>query len=84
MLVFGMGLYELFISNLDKSKSTLDETSPYQSNLFGMFTLKVSPNIIKPVSLELTRGEVILVQYIYIHCMFNPLVRRKSWFHHWN
>lgn len=42
MLVFGMGLYELFISNLDKGKSMSGETTPYRSNLFGMFTLKVS------------------------------------------
>ncbi|KAL8536588.1 hypothetical protein ACS0TY_011968 [Phlomoides rotata] len=44
MLVFGMGLYELFISNLDKTKSMPDgrTTSTYRSNLFGMFTLKVN------------------------------------------
>ncbi|KAG5573668.1 hypothetical protein H5410_063434 [Solanum commersonii] len=42
MLVFGMGLYELFISNLDKLKSTSEENSPYQSNLFGIFTLKLT------------------------------------------
>ncbi|KAH0643891.1 hypothetical protein KY289_034865 [Solanum tuberosum] len=43
MLVFGMGLYELFISNLDKGKSMSGETTPYRSNLFGMFTLKERP-----------------------------------------
>ncbi|KAL8521489.1 hypothetical protein ACS0TY_011851 [Phlomoides rotata] len=45
MLVFGMGLYELFISNLDKTKSMPDgrTTSTYRSNLFGMFTLKERP-----------------------------------------
>lgn len=42
MLVFGMGLYELFISNLDKVKSMSGETAPNRSNLFGMFILKVS------------------------------------------
>lgn len=41
MLVFGMGLYELFISNLDKANSVSDERFPYRSNLFGIFTLKV-------------------------------------------
>ncbi|OIT35128.1 PREDICTED: uncharacterized protein LOC109243786 [Nicotiana attenuata] len=40
MLVFGMGLYELFISNLDKGKSM---STPHRSNLFGMFTLKERP-----------------------------------------
>nr|GEU76836.1 uncharacterized protein [Tanacetum cinerariifolium] len=39
MLVFGMGLYELFISNLDVASSTLEETTR-RSNLFGLFALK--------------------------------------------
>lgn len=43
MLVFGMGLYELFISNLDKVKSMSGETAPNRSNLFGMFILKERP-----------------------------------------
>ncbi|CAA0831895.1 Uncharacterised protein family (UPF0114 [Striga hermonthica] len=43
MLVFGMGLYELFISNLDKSKSMSDGRLTYRSNLFGLFTLKERP-----------------------------------------
>ncbi|MCD7452565.1 hypothetical protein HAX54_017483 [Datura stramonium] len=43
MLVFGMGLYELFVSNLDKGKSMSGETSPNRSNLFGMFALKERP-----------------------------------------
>lgn len=42
MLVFGMGLYELFVSNLDIAKSLSDEKVPYRSNFFGLFTLKVS------------------------------------------
>jgi uncharacterized membrane protein YqhA len=37
MLVFGMGLYELFICNFDIAK-----TSPYGSNLLGLFRLPVS------------------------------------------
>lgn len=45
MLVFGMGLYELFVSNLDNSNSLSDEKAPYGSNLFGLFTLKVSLTI---------------------------------------
>lgn len=42
MLVFGMGLYELFVSNLGTAKSLSEEKGPYRSNLFGLFTLKVS------------------------------------------
>ncbi|KAL0406137.1 UNVERIFIED_CONTAM: hypothetical protein Slati_3927600 [Sesamum latifolium] len=40
MLVFVMGLYKLFISNLDKGKSMSKGRSTYRSNLFGLFTLK--------------------------------------------
>lgn len=43
MLVFGMGLYELFVSNLDSAKSPSKENAPYRSNLFGLFTLKERP-----------------------------------------
>ncbi|KAL3844386.1 hypothetical protein ACJIZ3_001789 [Penstemon smallii] len=43
MLVFGMGLYELFISNLDKAKSMSEGEVHYGSNLFGLFTLKERP-----------------------------------------
>ncbi|KAK4435588.1 hypothetical protein Salat_0722300 [Sesamum alatum] len=43
MLVFGMGLYELFISNLDKGKSMSNGRSTYRSNLFGLFALKERP-----------------------------------------
>lgn len=43
MLVFGMGLYELFISNLDNAKSFSDEIFTNRSNLFGMFFLKERP-----------------------------------------
>ncbi|KAM6574650.1 hypothetical protein CsatA_022977 [Cannabis sativa] len=44
MLVFGMGLYELFVSNLGTAKSLSEEKGPYASNLFGLFTLKERPN----------------------------------------
>ncbi|MFS8030257.1 hypothetical protein Hanom_Chr17g01531881 [Helianthus anomalus] len=40
MLVFGMGLYELFISNLDPSS---EGSSARRSNLFGLFVLKERP-----------------------------------------
>lgn len=41
MLVFGMGLYELFVSNINAANSQSEEKIPYRSNLFGLFTLKV-------------------------------------------
>lgn len=68
MLVFGMGLYELFISNLDKSKSTSVERSPFQSNLFGMFTLKERPRWleIKTVSGMKTKVGHVIVMLLLI------------------
>ncbi|KAK9142782.1 hypothetical protein Syun_012182 [Stephania yunnanensis] len=41
MLVFGMGLYELFVSNFDIAKLLPQSSAPSRSNLFGLFTLKV-------------------------------------------
>ncbi|ONI05584.1 hypothetical protein PRUPE_5G014100 [Prunus persica] len=43
MLVFGMGLYELFISNLDIVKSSQENKPADRSNLLGLFTLKERP-----------------------------------------
>ncbi|KAL5099762.1 hypothetical protein RYX36_004089 [Vicia faba] len=43
MLVFGMGLYELFVSNLDSTSSLPDQNPSDRSNLFGLFTLKERP-----------------------------------------
>ncbi|KAF8033452.1 hypothetical protein BT93_D2152 [Corymbia citriodora subsp. variegata] len=43
MLVFGMGLYELFVSNLDIAKSVSGEGNQQTSNFFGLFTLKERP-----------------------------------------
>ncbi|CAN8231355.1 unnamed protein product [Cochlearia groenlandica] len=43
MLVFGMGLYELLISNLDTSESRTQDNGSNRSSLFGMFTLKERP-----------------------------------------
>ncbi|KAK1305225.1 hypothetical protein QJS10_CPB11g00021 [Acorus calamus] len=53
MLVFGTGLYELFISNLDPARTSHDKTlheegdSSYRSNLFGMFALLERPAWLK-------------------------------------
>ncbi|ESW30079.1 hypothetical protein PHAVU_002G122800 [Phaseolus vulgaris] len=43
MLVFGMGLYELFVSNLGSASSLPDQKHSYRSSLFGLFTLKERP-----------------------------------------
>ncbi|KAL6183816.1 hypothetical protein ACLB2K_045226 [Fragaria x ananassa] len=43
MLVFGMGLYGLFISNLDTVKALSEDEAPYTSSLFGLFILKARP-----------------------------------------
>ncbi|XP_054825552.1 uncharacterized protein LOC129323038 [Prosopis cineraria] len=43
MLVFGMGLYELFVSNLGSAGSLPDQNDSYRSNLFGLFPLKERP-----------------------------------------
>jgi len=42
MLVFGMGLYELFVSNLGTASSLPGQKPSDRSSLFGLFTLKVS------------------------------------------
>ncbi|GMH26674.1 hypothetical protein Nepgr_028517 [Nepenthes gracilis] len=43
MLVFGMGLYELFVSNLDIANPAAGEKLPNRSNLLGLFTLTERP-----------------------------------------
>lgn len=43
MLVFGMGLYELFVSNLGSASSLPNQKPSDRSNLFGLFTLKERP-----------------------------------------
>ncbi|KAA3470374.1 Membrane protein [Gossypium australe] len=43
MLVFGMGLYELFVCNLDIAKTQSKEKATSTSNLFGLFALKERP-----------------------------------------
>ncbi|XP_027360484.1 uncharacterized protein LOC113868786 isoform X2 [Abrus precatorius] len=43
MLVFGMGLYELFVSNLGSGSSLPDQKPSDRSSLFGLFPLKERP-----------------------------------------
>uniref|UniRef100_A0A1J3CXY5 Uncharacterized protein n=1 Tax=Noccaea caerulescens TaxID=107243 RepID=A0A1J3CXY5_NOCCA len=64
MLVFGMGLYELFISNLDTSESHSHDNVANRSSLFGMFPLKERPQWleVKSVSeLKTKLGHVIVM-----------------------
>lgn len=64
MLVFGLGLYELFISNLDTSESRTHDIVSNRSSLFGMFTLKERPQWleVKSVSeLKTKLGHVIVM-----------------------
>ena len=42
MLIFGMGLYGLFISNVPHDVPSIDDRALKGSSLFGMFALKVS------------------------------------------
>ncbi|KAF8077012.1 hypothetical protein N665_1070s0007 [Sinapis alba] len=64
MLVFGMGLYELFISNLETSESISHDNVSNRSSLFGMFPLKERPQWleVKSVSeLKTKLGHVIVM-----------------------
>ncbi|KAA3453446.1 Membrane protein [Gossypium australe] len=64
MLVFGMGLYELFVCNLDIAKTQPKEKATSPSNLFGLFALKERPRWleIKSVSeLKTKLGHVIVM-----------------------
>lgn len=51
MLVFGMGLYELFVSNLDIGKMLSEDKAQHKSNLFGLFTLMVQVSTPLQISL---------------------------------
>lgn len=64
MLVFGMGLYELFVSNLDIAKLLSDAKHQHRSSLFGLFPLMERPKWleIKSVSeLKTKVGHVIVM-----------------------
>ncbi|XP_021753955.1 uncharacterized protein LOC110719350 [Chenopodium quinoa] len=64
MLIFGMGLYELFVSNLDIAKSLSEAKHQHRSSLFGLFPLMERPRWleIKSVSeLKTKVGHVIVM-----------------------
>jgi uncharacterized membrane protein YqhA len=45
MLIFGMGLYGLFISNTSTDVPSESDRALRGSSLFGMFALKVTSNV---------------------------------------
>ncbi|QCD90952.1 Uncharacterized protein family UPF0114 [Vigna unguiculata] len=64
MLVFGMGLYELFVSNLGTASSLPGQKPSDRSSLFGLFTLKERPkwlNIKTVDELKTKLGHVIVM-----------------------
>ncbi|KAG7031641.1 hypothetical protein SDJN02_05682 [Cucurbita argyrosperma subsp. argyrosperma] len=64
MLVFGTGLYELFISHLGTERTLSKRNIEHRSNLFGLFTLKERPkwmNITTVNELKTKLGHVIVM-----------------------
>ncbi|KAL3537496.1 hypothetical protein ACH5RR_000862 [Cinchona calisaya] len=58
MLIFGMGLYGLFISNVDPNVSPSFDRAIKGSSLFGMFALKERPKWMKISSLDELKTKV--------------------------
>ncbi|XP_027106939.1 uncharacterized protein [Coffea arabica] len=58
MLIFGMGLYGLFISNVDPNVSPASDRALKGSSLFGMFALKERPKWMKISSLDELKTKV--------------------------
>ncbi|KAE9621453.1 hypothetical protein Lal_00042134 [Lupinus albus] len=58
MLIFGMGLYGLFISNVPPDASPSDDRAIKGSSLFGMFALKERPKWMKISSLDELKTKV--------------------------
>lgn len=52
MLIFGMGLYELFISNVPRNVPPKEDRALLNSSLFGMFILKERPRWMRIASLD--------------------------------
>ncbi|KAL0546034.1 hypothetical protein IC582_015939 [Cucumis melo] len=64
MLVFGTGLYELFISQLGNARSLSKSNVEHKSNLFGLFPLKERPkwmNVRTVNELKTKLGHVIVM-----------------------
>ncbi|KAJ6838315.1 uncharacterized protein M6B38_321190 [Iris pallida] len=58
MLIFGMGLYGLFISNVPPGVPPTEDRALKGSSLFGMFALKVRPKWMKISSLDELKTKV--------------------------
>ncbi|CAN6703218.1 unnamed protein product [Malus baccata var. baccata] len=58
MLIFGMGLYGLFISNVPHDVPSIDDRALKGSSLFGMFSLKERPKWMKISSLDELKTKV--------------------------
>ncbi|WJX36778.1 hypothetical protein P8452_24619 [Trifolium repens] len=58
MLIFGMGLYGLFISNTPPDVSPSVDRMHLRTSLFGMFALKESPKWMKISSLDELKTKV--------------------------
>ncbi|CAI9102998.1 OLC1v1001405C1 [Oldenlandia corymbosa var. corymbosa] len=58
MLIFGMGLYGLFISNVDPNIAASSDRALKGSSLFGMFALKERPKWMKISSLDELKTKV--------------------------
>ncbi|XP_009368052.2 uncharacterized protein LOC103957596 [Pyrus x bretschneideri] len=58
MLIFGMGLYGLFISNVPHDVPSIDDRALKGSSLFGMFALKERPKWMKICSLDELKTKV--------------------------
>ncbi|KAL9242615.1 hypothetical protein vseg_016601 [Gypsophila vaccaria] len=58
MLVFGMGIYELFVSDLDIAKSQPQLLHQNRSNLFGLFTLLERPKWLEIKSVNALKTKV--------------------------
>lgn len=71
MMIFGMGLYELFVSNLDIAKSLPDQED--RSNLFGLFTLVERPKWLEIKSVNELKTKVghVIVMLLLIGLLDN-------------
>uniref|UniRef100_A0A0C9RPG3 TSA: Wollemia nobilis Ref_Wollemi_Transcript_29334_1444 transcribed RNA sequence n=1 Tax=Wollemia nobilis TaxID=56998 RepID=A0A0C9RPG3_9CONI len=58
MLIFGMGLYELFVSNVPRNVPPNEDRALLSSSLFGMFTLKERPRWMRISSLDELKTKV--------------------------
>lgn len=80
MMVFGMGVYELFVCNLDIAQSPLNPKAPHRSNLFGLFTLIERPKWLEIKSVNELKTKVghVIVMLLLIGLFDNRDVYRGA------